>query len=125
MFAQCSHGIPPKSGWIGDLRGPHSPIFASRGRRNGEFATSVRSFNIHRLRVRLECVVVAPAYEGGRSPGVQAIVYVLHALVTGLSATQKCLRFFQESVVILEDAAMPGVGVQDEFGARNATCEIA
>src|SRR6185436_14708612 len=79
-FAQCSHGIPPKSGWIGDLRGPHSPIFASRGRRNGEFATSVRSFNIHRLRVRLECVVVAPAYEGGRSPGVQAIVYVLHAL---------------------------------------------
>ena len=41
-FAQCSHGIPPKSGWIGDLRGPHSPTFASRGRRSGEFATSVR-----------------------------------------------------------------------------------
>jgi len=52
-------------------------------------------------------------------------LYVLHALVTGLSAAQKCLHFFQESVVILEDAAMPGVGVQDEFGAGDATCEIA
>src|SRR5690242_21233471 len=40
MFAQCSHEIRPKSGWIGSFRGriarscPH-------GRRSGEFATSI------------------------------------------------------------------------------------
>jgi hypothetical protein len=42
-FAQCSDEVHRESGWIAGLSEPHSPLFASRGRRSGEFATSINS----------------------------------------------------------------------------------
>jgi hypothetical protein len=42
VFAQSSHEIYPEYGWIGGFRG-RITHFCLRGRRSGEFATSINS----------------------------------------------------------------------------------
>ncbi len=61
----------------------------------------------------------------GESGKRNCIASVYHAGQIEGSSVEKRDRAVGEEFVILEDAAMAGVGVKDEFGTRNAAREIS